>query len=156
MTDLPVALLARASQIFLEHAYPAGDDSVPASKRLYLHIAADQPLAPLLRPPVCQTLGKPGEAARGYAWRLGRDGYPHLKLQAVDCGSDGTWVFTVDTHDTLKFRPGDADAGGWADIQAVNRQLKHDIESAWEAAGLLTFNALLRREVVAGEAVAGL
>jgi hypothetical protein len=146
MIELPVALLGRACQIFFAHAYPGGDDAVPASKRPYLHIPAEQSLESLLRPPVCQTLGKPSEAARGYAWRLGRTAYPHVKLQAVDCVGDGTWVFSVDTHDTLRLRAGDPDAAGWAEIQATNRQLKHEIESAWEAAGLLTFNALLRRE----------
>lgn len=146
MTELNVALLGRACRIFLERAYPGGHDTVPASKRLYLNIADDQPLESLLRPPVCQALGKPAEAARGYAWRLGSASYPHLKLQAVDCANDGTWVFSVDTHDMLRLRAGDPDAAGWAEIQAANRQLKQEIESAWEAEGLLTFNALLRRE----------
>jgi len=145
MIELPVPLLGHACRIFLDYAYPGGSDTVPASKRLFLHITADQSLEPLLRPPLCQTLGKPSEAARGYAWRLGSTAYPHLKLQAVDCS--GTWVFSVDTHDALRLRPGDPDAAGWAEIQASNRQLKQDIESAWEIDGLLTFNALLRREV---------
>src|SRR5277367_2807640 len=124
MTELPIALLGCACRIFLEQAYPGGNDTVPVSKRLYLNLAEDQPLEPLLRPPLCQTLGKPAEAARGYAWRLGSARYPHLKLQAVDCSGDGTWVFAVDTHDMLRLSPGDADAAGWAEIQASNRQLK--------------------------------
>jgi hypothetical protein len=32
-------------------------------------------------------------------------------------------------------------------LQAINRELKEKIEHAWEADGLLTFNALLRREL---------
>jgi hypothetical protein len=146
MSELPVPLLGHACRVFLGYAYPGGPETVPVSKRSFLHITADQPLGPLLRAPLCQTLGRPSEAARGYAWRLGSATYPHLKLQAVDCSGDGTWVFAVDTHDTLRLRPDDPDAAGWAEIRASNQQLKQEIERAWEADGLLTFNALLRRD----------
>jgi hypothetical protein len=33
------------------------------------------------------------------------------------------------------------------ELQTANRRLKEQIESAWEEAGLLTFNGLLRREL---------
>jgi hypothetical protein len=53
----------------------------------------------------------------------------------------------VDTHDQLRLDPRHPDAAGWAQLQAINRELKEKIEHAWEADGLLTFNALLRREL---------
>jgi hypothetical protein len=145
MQGLNVALLRRACRIFLSLGYPGGESTIPPAKRPYWNIAADQPLEALVRPPVCQLLGKSPDEARGYAWRLGSSTYPHLKLQAVDCANDGSWVFAVDTHDTLRLRADDPDAPRWAEIQAENRRLKEEIENAWEEAGLLTFNALLRR-----------
>ena len=39
------------------------------------------------------------------------------------------------------------DAAAWIALQAANRELKGRIERAWEAAGLLTHNSLLRREL---------
>jgi len=35
----------------------------------------------------------------------------------------------------------------WREFQAAHRRLKEGIERAWGKAGLLTFNALLRREL---------
>ena len=54
MTHLTTALLSRACAIFLRYAYPGG--AVPATKRAYAPIAAEQPLEPLLAPPVAQVL----------------------------------------------------------------------------------------------------
>ena len=146
MTDLPVPLLSRACRIFLALSYPIGTDAIPAIKRPYLAIAPDQPLGPLLAPPVCQALPAVGGGIRGYAFRLGSSIYPHLKLQAV-CTTDGRWVFAVDTHDVLRLPPGSPDEEGLARLQAANRRLKEEIERAWEADGLLTLNALLRHAV---------
>jgi hypothetical protein len=143
MEGLTVALLDRACRIFFSLAYPEGEHTVPTSKRAYLNIARDQPLGALLAPPVCQTLRTPEGAVRGYAFRLGSAGFPHLKLQVTACDAD--YVYAVDTHDAVHLQPGDPDAPRWARLQAANRQLKEQIEHAWEADGILTFNGLLRR-----------
>jgi hypothetical protein len=134
-------------------AYPEGETSIPATKRAYREIAVEPDLEPWLKPPVCQVLprlsdlgGTPVAGIRGYAFRLGSCGFPHLKLQVVG-NSDGELVFSVDTHDQVRVPANHPDAAGWAQIQAANRKLKEEIERAWEAAGLLTFNALLRREL---------
>lgn len=147
MNDLPASLLFRACRIFLTLAYPGGEGTIPASKRNYCHLEAGQPLEPLLAPPVCQVLPAPGGGIRGYAFRLGSATYPNLKLQITDCGQRGDWVFAVDTHDAVKLDPGHPDAPKFAQLQAVNRQLKEQIERAWESEGLLTFNGLLRRQL---------
>jgi hypothetical protein len=146
MTDLPVALLGRACRTFLTLSYPGGTDAIPAVKRPYLDIAPGQALGPLLAPPVCQVLPTPDGGVRGYAFRLGSSTYPHLKLQAVRC-EGGIWVFAVDTHDAVRLPPGNPEAEGLARLQAANRCLKEQVERAWEAEGLLTLNALLRRAV---------
>ncbi len=146
MSDLPVALLGRACRTFLTLSYAGGMDAIPAVKRPYLDIAPGQALEPLLAPPVCQVLPALGGGVRGYAFRLGSSTYPHLKLQAVRC-EGGIWVFAVDTHDAVLLPPGNPEAEGLARLQAANRRLKEQIERAWEAEGLLTLNALLRRAV---------
>jgi hypothetical protein len=147
MNAPPADLLARACRTFLQLAYPGGEQTIPATRRPYLHLQADQPLEPLLAPPVCEALLAPDGGVRGHAFRLGCATYPHLKLQATNCDGQGTWVFTVDTHDTLKLAPDHPDAPKIAELQAANRRLKQQIESAWDADGLLTFNGLLRREL---------
>jgi hypothetical protein len=147
MHSLPVDQLARACRSFLALSYPDGEGTIPAARRPFLHLAAGQPLEPLLTAPLCETLAGPDGGVRSYAFRLGSAAYPHLKLQVTDCDSNGTWVFTVDTHDVLRLPPGHPDATRLAELQAINRMLKQQIESAWEAEGLLTFNGLLRYEL---------
>jgi hypothetical protein len=127
-------------------AYPEGEPSIPAAKRAYLRIQAESAFDLLLQAPVCQLLPRPEGGIRGYAFRLGSNAFPHLKLQVVGQG-DRELVFSVDTHDQVRVDPRHPDAFAWADLQAANRKLKEEIERAWEAAGLLTFNALLRREL---------
>ncbi len=145
LPGLTPSLLAGACRTFLEHAYPAGAASVPAPRAAFAGLTDDQPLEPLLKPPLCETLRHPDGRVRGVAIRLGSATYPHVKLQAVRCDGQEACVFAVDTHDVLKLDPGHPDAAGWARLQTANRQLKERVEQAWEQAGLLTFNGLLRR-----------
>jgi hypothetical protein len=147
MSQPPTELLSRACRTFLSLAYPGGEATIPAAKRVYAHIAPDQGLELLLAPPVCQPVCGPDGNARGYAFRLGSATYPHLKVQVINCDRSATWVFAVDTHDTLRLEPNHPDAPGWARLQAANARLKERVERAWEADGLLTFNALLRRDL---------
>lgn len=147
MKGLTTALVSRACRIFLTLAYPQGMNPVPPAKAAYLHLDNNQALETVLAPPVCQPLLGAAGHLRGYALRLGSVQYPHLKMQVIDCDHTGTWVFAVDTHDGLRLDPGHADAQRWALLQAANRRLKEQIERAWEAAGLLTFNGLLRRDL---------
>jgi hypothetical protein len=147
--DLPglsPTLLGKACQIFLTLAYPEGELSIPGAKRAYLRIPSEGSLEFLLHAPVCQLLARPEGGVRGYAFRLGSQKFPHLKLQIVGQGQ-GELVFSVDTHDQVRVDPKHPDAFAWAELQAANRKLKEEIERAWEAAGLLTFNELLRREL---------
>jgi hypothetical protein len=131
----------------LDLAYPGGESTIPPPKNHYCHITPEQPLEALLLPPVCQVIAAPQGGIRGYALRLGSATYPHLKMQVIDCDHNATWVFAVDTHDALQLDPGHPDAAGWRQLQVGNRQLKEQIEHAWDAADLLTFNGLLRRSL---------
>jgi hypothetical protein len=68
-----------------------------------------------------------------------------LKLRATWQGDE--WVFAVDTHDMVQVPADHPDAPRWAGLQESNRRLKEQIEQSWEEAGLLTFAALLRRDL---------
>lgn len=139
-----IDLLARSCRIFLQHAFPEGESTIPSQKRHFLSLTPEQPLEPLLAAPICQSLPA-SSGLKGYAFRLGCAWYPHLKLQAVQ--HEQEWVFSVDTHDQISVPPDHPDATKLAQLQQTNQQLKQLIEQAWEAEGLLTFNALLRREL---------
>ncbi len=145
MTWLTPTLLGRACRIFLCCAYPEGDATIPPAKAALLDLAGHDSLDSFLAPPLCQPIKDARGNVYGYALRLGSTFFPHVKLQVTDCGPEGGPVFTVDTHDALILDPDHPDAPRWAAIQAANRVLKEKIESAWDAAGLLTFNGLLRR-----------
>lgn len=144
MKGLTTALLKQACQLFFERAYPEGRDTIPPLKKHFLAFDTDQPLESVLTPPMCQPLPRREGGLRGYALRLGSARHPHLKLQIVD-HEDAGCVFSVDTHDGFTLDSSDPDAARWLELQADNRRLKEEIERAWEDAGLLTFNGLLRR-----------
>lgn len=158
MGNLTTELLARACQIFMTIAYPAGLDSVPVKKKPYFDISLDRPVTDYLPPAplaegVCEALPAPGGGIRGYAFRLGSAHFPHLKLkmQLVDY-DNASWVCMVDTHDAFSrssFHPPaeHPDAKAWRDMQRLNRQLKERIEGQLEREGLETFNSLLRKDL---------
>jgi hypothetical protein len=150
MKPLSIDLLRRATRIFLELGYPQGIGSMPDRVRPYW--ALDGALADYLLPApaangVCQII--PEE--RGYRFRLGCADFRHLKLviQRVDLRGESRWLVSVDTHDSWH-HPDHPDAALWVRIQQTNRTLKSRIEKAWDAAGLLTQNRLLRLELEAG------
>ncbi|HEY7330003.1 MAG TPA: hypothetical protein VH592_20375 [Gemmataceae bacterium] len=145
MKGLTTALLERACRIFLERAYPQGTDTIPPPKNNFVAIDVAQPVESVLAPPVCQPMLRRDGGLRGYALRLGSEKHPHFKLQIVD--HDAGCVFSVDTHDGFSLDPAHPDAARWTELQTANRRLKEEIERAWEEAGLVTFNGLLRREL---------
>ena len=157
MQPLTTSLLGQACRIFLTLAYPEGPASIPAKKRVYYDLPADQPAANFLPPAasavgVCQELRT--DTAPGYELRLGSSGFPHLKLrfQHMNANGKGTWVFLVDTHDAFSKEsrfppPGHPDAEQWLAMQHNNRVLKEKIELALEEQGLTTLNSILRGDL---------
>jgi hypothetical protein len=158
MHRLTTDLLSQACRIFLTAAYPGGEGAVPAKKRGFLSLPAGQSLLDLLPDHAalnecCQVLRKNGDI-RAVLVRLGASHYPHLKLKAqlVDHDQGDLWLFSVDTHDAFTQTcflppPGHPEAAAWAQLQAQNAVLKERIEAAWDKAGLMTFNSLLRRDL---------
>ena len=157
MQQVTTEVLARACHAFMRLAYPSGPADIPANKRVYYQLPLDRPVDEFLPPAgaaesIVQIIPAEGGGLRGWAFRLGSARYPHLKLklQKVDHNHTPTWVFMVDTHDKMPLSalPVDhPDAAAWAELQTANRQLKEQIEQALEAAGLTTFNSLLRSEL---------
>jgi len=151
MKGLTSAVLGRACRIFLQLAYPAGVETIPAKRRVYLGLTTGEPLEEFLPPApaaagICQVLAPSGGRSRGYAFRLGSATFPHLKLQVVDYDNGSALVFTVDTHDAFLpgMNPDHPDAQAWRSLQESNRKLKEQIERAWEREGFTTFHTLLR------------
>jgi len=156
MPLLSTPLLAPACRIFMDLAYPDGAPSIPEHKRPYCHIPdgarTDDYLCPAPQAQgICQKL-----ADDCYTFRLGSKGYANLKMK-VQCVVEGRachCVFAVDTHDAFSKEhtqpPADhPDAAAWLELQSANRALKEKIEAAWDAAGILTHNGLLRAELKA-------
>lgn len=81
------------------------------------------------------------ECAR-YSLRLGNQRYPFMKFVVQEYLVRGEYFFSVDTHDNLEVRPNAPDYAAWEELKAFNRRLKRQIEQAWGAAGLPTYDDL--------------
>lgn len=155
MLPLSTDMLSLACRTFLQMAYPAGEDAIPASRRIYLDLPSGRNLwdyhleSPLPASSFQLIRNEMGENY-GCAIRLGCSHFPHLKLrvQEIGEGEQKRWLFTVDTHDSFSRHfhrpPSDhPDSVGWRILQEANSELKEKIERAWAKEGLLTFNGLL-------------
>ena len=151
--------LGRACRIFLELAYPAGSALIPADVRPYAEIGADGAVTDYLAPAplslrVCQKLIPEKDGATGFAFRLGRHGYRHLKLrvQQMEHRCHEVWVFSVETHDRFLIANDKQSASEMEllkDLKKTNEQLKAAIEKAFAKADLLTPTELLRIDLTA-------
>lgn len=156
MTTLTTDTLVQACRIFFSLAYPDGEASIPESKTECLKLLPGQAVTDPtslqhLPPAVLEVQRNADGSLGGYALRLGCRHFLHLKLRAhrrVEGGQEH-WLFMVDTHDAFsrdnhRPPPDHPDAPAWMALQKANADLKVQIERAWEAAGLETFNSLLR------------
>jgi CheY-like chemotaxis protein len=137
--ELTPALLRRAVDIYLAHAYPAGAARAPLVTARDFDGAptASEWLARFERPDDTRVVGVPS-----YALRLGNYRYPFMKLVVEEYLVDEEVFFSVDTHDNLDVRPSAPDWAQWLELKAFNRELKDEIERAWLAEGLPTFEKL--------------
>src|SRR5437660_3695892 len=159
MHRLTTDLISQACRVFLPLAYPGGEAAIPARKRPLLELPPGQEILSHLAgdPAVresCQVVSAKGGGVRALLVRLGCAHFPHLKLKAQLLAHEqgDLWLFSVDTHDAFSSSsflppPGHPDAAKWQQLQCANAALKQCIEAAWEQAGLMTFNALLRRDL---------
>jgi hypothetical protein len=147
MPPFDTPMLGLACRIFLGAAYADGLGCVPAAVVRYADLPAEGTEG------WCESDGVYHALPQGgFTLRLGSTAYPHLKLrvQKVDAPQGSLSLYAVDTHDSFSSETSQApvghpDATAWQALQEANRALKEKIETAWEAAGLLTLNGLLRQ-----------
>jgi hypothetical protein len=159
MQRLTTDQIDKACRIFVSLAYPAGETTIPINKRHMLKLPPGLSIVDHLNVDstargCCQLLPSKAGPATVLLVRLGCCHYPNLKLKAqlVEDENGCEWLFTVDTHDAFSascFLPPEEhpEHAAWVALQTANATLKCKIEAAWDEAGLLTFNGLLRREL---------
>jgi hypothetical protein len=158
MQQLTTDLITQACRVFLALAYPGGETDIPAKKRCVLAMPPGQNLLDHLANDVavneCCTVARRDGKVRAIWLRLGCNHYPHLKLkiQLLEHKQGDIWLFGVDSHDKFSANyfvppPGHPEADAWMKLQAQNRMLKERIETAWEQAGVATFNSQMRRDL---------
>lgn len=90
----------------------------------------------------------PGHPCVRYSLRLGNRNYPFMKLVLQEHLLAGEFFFAVDTHDQMDIRPDLPDYEAWMAVRRFNRELKCQIEEAFDRGGLDT-SACLRRAAAA-------
>lgn len=142
--ELSAPQLRQAIQTFLELAYP--DRRVPESRTHYCGLSHELTLENLLSLKGVEKIacGSHGDEM-GYALRVGNAWYLHMKLLIQPYKESPGFVFGVDTHDMFRVPADSPDSEQLNIIRARNRELARQIEAAWEAVGLPTHKALLRR-----------
>jgi CheY-like chemotaxis protein len=83
-----------------------------------------------------------------YSLRLGNRNYPFMKLVLQEHIVPGEFFFAVDSHDQMEIKPDFPDYESWMAVRRFNRDLKQQIETAFDRHGLDTA-ACLRRSVEA-------
>ena len=141
--DIRLDGLRRAIDLYLAVAYP--DAAIPEAVRKRLDWGAEaDPDALLTRPPF-EKVGRNPAGAPIVALRLGNARYPHMKLQVQPWTGGQGFLLSVNSHDqVLTLDPKSPDAPAFRALQAENQRIKEAIESAWDDAGLPTFNRYLR------------
>jgi CheY-like chemotaxis protein len=139
LEELTPALVRRAVQIYLEHAWPG--TASPGPRVTERDLAGAATLEDLLARFDPQPPGD-RSAQRRHTLRLGNRRYPFMKFVLQEYLVDGEYFFAVDTHDDLDVQPGSRDWERWQELKRHNARLKADIEAAWARASLPTYSDL--------------
>jgi len=132
---LTPAHIRRAVQIYLDHAWPPGSSGEPplAVKDLESATTLDEMTKFFDRPRKDQS-----PLCKRFTLRLGNHRYRFMKFVVQEYLVPEEYFFSVDTHDDLKITPDMPDFEGWQELRGYNRELKHEIERAWNEAELPT------------------
>jgi hypothetical protein len=134
----------RAIDIYLSVAYPAGAP-IPEAVRRRLEWGVDGDPAATLGHPPFERVGRMPAGTPIVALRLGNVQYPHMKIQVQPWDDTQGFLLSVNSHDqVLALDPKSPDVPAFRAIQAENQRIKEAIETAWDEAGLPTFNRYLR------------
>lgn len=145
LNEVTSELLKQAIDMYLAIAYPQGgwSESVAERARLPegLRGAALLSDARFERVPA----EAPVEAATRFNLRLGNAGYLHMKLGIDRVSDSDEYVLVVDTHDKhFSEMVQEKERQEYRDLLANNQRLHDEIQNAWSAAGLPTFERYLR------------
>lgn len=156
LTDISVDSLREAVRLYLARAYPEGVPPAVVLERLECLRQDD-----LMRALACACVevedGCEGPRGR-FALRLGSLDYPHARLVLERCSGCEDYVFSVDTHDSHFLFGAEVSPETrqrFEAIQEKNRRFKADVERAWTAAGLPTFERFIRDGLCAADAHGG-
>lgn len=133
LEEFTPALLARVLEIYDRFAYPNRERRSPHAE-----------LSPQATPKELLELFTPvetkegEETTRGFVRRLGNEHYPFMKLLFQEHLFPGQYCFAVDTHDDQEITSDFPDYEAWIRLKKTNREIKREIEAAWDAAGIPT------------------
>jgi len=148
LEELTSELLAQAIGIYLQRAYP--DGPAPEVVRGRAEIPPGLRGAALFAderyervPPKTAV-----EQATRFNLRLGNAMYPNMKLGVDRVGGSAEFVLVVDTHDKLFASViQESEREKYRALLDHNRRLQEEIQRAWSAAGLPTFELYLRAQM---------
>ena len=128
------AHVRRALDVYLTHAWPSGPSQNSAITPEQLDgISALEDLFQRF-----ERVEGGGGGLKRYCLRLGNSRYPFMKFVVQEHLVNGEYFFSVDTHDNLDIRPDNPDFEAWEELKTFNRDLKREIEAAWDSAELPT------------------
>ena len=143
-------MVDEAIRLYLEEAY--GDASPPQSVQKRLKLSDGETLAELVAADTFERTpadAPPAECTR-IRLRLGRRGYPHMKLGLDRVPGTDDWVLVADCHDGMLLAGAqDAERDAAQAIVKQNADVKMRIEKRWTEVGLPTFEQYVREHLSA-------
>lgn len=134
--DLTLQHLRRAVRLYVNEAYRAPGPFSGKQPRIEFEGADDARLMDYVtKAPFVDESKRSATGNRSFALRLGNSQYPFMKLLIAEHLVQDEFFFSVDTHDQAFDQNVDPK---FCQIRAGNRQLKDDIEAAWDGAHLPT------------------
>lgn len=134
--DLTLQHLRRAVRLYVNEAYRIPGPFSGKQPRFEFEGADDARLMDYVtKAPFTDETKRSATGNRSYALRLGNSQYPFMKLLIAEHLVQDEFFFSVDTHDQAFDQNVDPK---FCQIRAGNRQLKDDIEAAWDGAHLPT------------------
>ena len=156
LEELTASMVSRAIDAYLELAYGAASKGRDRPDLALEPASGGEPVLGLFQSESVR--GEDEAALRRFTMRLGNRNYPFMKLLMQEHIVAGEFYFAVDTHDQMEIKPGFPDYEAWMAVRRFNRDLKQQIEAAFDRNGLDTA-ACLRRAVQArqpaGQSAAG-
>lgn len=144
------AEVLQAVEIYLSVAYR---DEPPSAVRARLETLRSIPDEDFYQSAVLEHDERVPRPTR-YEVRLGNAFYPHMRLVIERAPGGRGYLFRVDTHDRhCAPAPKSRDYASFCKLMERNQQLAQQIEAAWSAEGIPTFQGFLRADLAARRGV---